>query len=111
MTLERRLGRRGHDAPSRTIRRVDDAVAFASYLVRASCDAAGAVTGTVIRVRSGDRVRFQGIECAVRALAALLAADMRVSGGTDNPSPDAVIRGKQPTDPQPSEGDQRHEHN
>jgi hypothetical protein len=36
---------------------------------------------------------------------------MRVSGGTDNPSPDAVIRGKQPTDPQPSEGDQRHEHN
>jgi hypothetical protein len=60
---------------------VSDTTAFASYLVRAAQDDTGAVAGTIVRVRGGERIPFRGIDGAVRTLARLLAADVGASGG------------------------------
>ena len=74
--------------------------AFSTYLIRASRDGAGVVTGTIVRVRSGDRIPFRDIEDAARVLARLLAADLGAPGGRGRPE-DAPAFGDHESDQSP----------
>lgn len=67
----------------------EDVKTAVTFVVRAACDHAAGVRGSVTRVRTGDAASFAGIDDAARVLAEMLTHDFSNHDPARGPAEDA----------------------